>query len=56
MKESNKYIFDKLTFFHNLMDKTLYSLAEKIEMCIYHPEEIVQPLEDNYHLFILKAG
>jgi hypothetical protein len=56
LKESNKHIFDRLTFFHNLMEKTLYSLAEKIEMCIYHPEEIIQPLEDNYHLFILKAG
>lgn len=56
LKESNKHIFDKLPFFHNLMEKTLYSLAEKIEMCIYHPEEIIQPLEDNYHLFILKAG
>jgi hypothetical protein len=25
-------------------------------MCIYHPEEIIQPLEDNFNLYILKAG
>jgi hypothetical protein len=56
LKESNKSIFETLTFFHSLMEKTLSALAEKIEMCIYHPEEIMQPLEDTYHLLIVKAG
>jgi len=56
LKESNKAIFENLTFFKNLMNKTLYSLAEKIEVNICHPEEIFKKIEDTFNLYILRSG
>ena len=37
LKEANKTIFQNVFFFNHLMEKTLFSLAEKIEMKIAHP-------------------
>lgn len=38
LKESNKKIFEGLTFFKNLTQNTLLSFAESIQMKICHPE------------------
>ncbi len=38
------------------MSKTLYNMAEKIEMKVSHPEETIQHLYDDYNLMILKTG
>jgi hypothetical protein len=38
------------------MDKTLLSLAEKIEMSISHPEQILRRRDDEYNLLILRQG
>lgn len=38
------------------MEKTLFSLAEKIEMKITHPEEVILTQERNFDVFILKNG
>ena len=56
LKESNKTIFENLIFFKNLMDKTLYSLAENIEVNICHPEQVFKKIEDNFNLYILRSG
>ena len=37
LKQSNKKIFQQIRFFKNFMNKTLYNLAEKIEMRVTHP-------------------
>jgi hypothetical protein len=39
-----------------LIDKTLYALAESIEMSISHPEQTLRRLEDDYNLLILRQG
>ena len=54
LKESNKSIFNELPFFGSLVDKTLYSFAEKIEMSISHPEQLLRQMDDNYNLHILR--
>lgn len=36
-KEANKAVFQRLMFFSHMMEKTLISLAEKIEKRITHP-------------------
>ena len=56
LKQSNKKIFEEIPFFTNFMSKTLFNLAEKIEMKVTHPEEVVQHLNDDYNLMILKSG
>lgn len=56
LKESNKSIFQELPFFSSLVDKTLYSLAEKIEMTISHPEQVLRRKDDDYNLLILREG
>jgi len=56
LKESNKYIFENIQFFRSFINKTLYNLAENIEMRVSHPEEIVQHIDDDYNLIILKNG
>ena len=56
LKEANKTIFQNVFFFNHLMEKTLFSLAEKIEMKIAHPEEIILNVERNFDVFILKNG
>ena len=38
------------------MERTLFSFAEKIEMHICHPGEIIQHIEDPHNLMILKGG
>ena len=56
LKESNKSIFQELPFFSSLVDKTLYNLAEKIEMTISHPEQVLRRKDDDYNLLILREG
>ena len=56
LKESNRNIFQDLPFFGNLIDKTLYLFAEKIEMNISHPEQMLRSLDDDYNLLILREG
>lgn len=56
LKESNKSIFQELPFFSGLIDKTLASFAEKIEMTISHPEQILRRKDDEYNLLILREG
>ena len=56
LKESNKSIFQELPFFSSLIDKTLYNLAEKIEMTISHPEQVLRRKDDDYNLLILREG
>ena len=56
LKESNRSIFYHLTFFGNLVDKTLYAFAEHIEMSISHPEQTLRRLDDEYNLLILRQG
>lgn len=38
------------------MEKTLFSLAEKIEMKIAHPNEVILSADRNLDVFILKSG
>jgi len=38
LKETNKSVFNQLPFFQFMMEKTIYNLAEKIEMLMSHPE------------------
>ena len=38
------------------MNRTLYSLAEKIEMTISHPEQILRRIDDDFNLLILREG
>lgn len=56
LKQSNKNIFENIHFFKSFISKTLYNLAEKIEMRVSHPEEVIQHLYDDYNLIILKTG
>lgn len=56
LQESNRSIFHELTFFGNLVDRTLVSFAEKIEMHISHPEQTLRHINDDYNLFILRQG
>lgn len=56
LKESNKSIFHTLPFFSSLVDKTLYNFAEKIEMTISHPEQILRRIDDEFNLLILREG
>jgi hypothetical protein len=56
LKESNKSIFQELPFFGSLIDKTLYNFAEKIEMTISHPEQLLRKIDDEYNLLILRDG
>jgi hypothetical protein len=56
LKESNKKIFESILFFKAFVSKTLYNLAEGIEMRVSHPEEVIQHVDDDYNLIILKAG
>lgn len=56
MKESHKKVFSNLYLFKGFIDKTLYNFAEKIEMKIAHPEEIVKSISDDFNLMILKQG
>ena len=56
LKESNKSVFQELPFFSSLVDKTLYRFAEKIEMSISHPEQILRKIDDDFNLLILKEG
>jgi hypothetical protein len=55
-KEANKVVFQDLMFFSHMMEKTLISLAEKLEKRITHPEEIILGSEQNLNLLILKNG
>lgn len=56
LKECNKSIFHSLPFFSSLVDKTLYHFAEKIEMTISHPEQLLRRIDDEYNLLILREG
>lgn len=56
LKQSNKNIFENIHFFKSFISKTLYNLAEKIEMRVSHPEEVIQHLNDDYNMIILKTG
>lgn len=56
LQENNKTIFQELPFFGSLIDRTLYNFAEKIEMSISHPEQILKKIEDNFNLMILREG
>lgn len=38
LKETNKTVFNQIPFFRFMMEKTVYNLAEKIEMLMSHPE------------------
>ena len=38
------------------MDKTLYKLAEKIEMSITHPQQILRQKDDEFNLLVLREG
>ena len=38
------------------MEKTIYNLAEKIEMLMSHPEEIIRNKTDDFNLWILRSG
>lgn len=37
LKETYKIVFENMPFFHYLTDKTIYNMAEKIEMVMCHP-------------------
>lgn len=56
LKESNKKIFEHIEFFKSFISKTLYNLAERIEMRVSHPDEVIQKADDDYNLIILKSG
>jgi hypothetical protein len=56
LKESHKKIFQNLPFFKHLMQRTLFNFAQKIEMHICHPEEIIQHIDEPHNLLILKGG
>ena len=46
----------KLIFFKDLLDKTLYSFAAKIETKISHPQEVIRAINDDFDLLILRQG
>ena len=56
LKESNKKIFKGLAFFKSLTEKTLMNLAERINIKIAHPEEVVFQRKDPFRFMILKKG
>ena len=56
LRESNKKIFQNLPFFQTLTDSTLLQLAEKIEMFIAHPEQVIEKNEGDSRVLILKQG
>jgi virulence-associated protein VapD len=56
LKESNKSIFQELPFFGTLVERTLHKFAEKIEMTISHPEQLLRKIDDDYNLLILREG
>ena len=56
LRESNKKIFDNLPFFQTLTESTLLDLAEKIEMSITHPQQIIEKKNDRPKVLILKQG
>ena len=56
VKDSNKRIFRKLTFFKMLTEKTLMDLAEKIVVKITHPQEIIFESKGPFKFLILKTG
>jgi hypothetical protein len=56
LKEANKTVFQNLLFFNNMMEKTLFSLAEIIETKITHPEQLIIGMEPHFDLLILKNG
>ena len=55
-RESNKKVFDHLPFFGNLSESTLMKLAEKIEMFVAHPDQILMKKNDKPMILILKQG
>ena len=56
LRESNKKIFEDLPFFNTFTDWTMLQLAEKIEMTITHPEQIIEKKNDIPGITILKQG
>ena len=56
LRESNKKIFDKLPFFKNLTESAMLNLAERIEMCITHPDQVISKKDDKASILILKQG
>ena len=56
LKQSNRSLFQELPFFSQLVDRTLSSFAQQIEMHISHPEETLRRTEDDYNLLILRDG
>ena len=56
LKESNRTIFYSLVFFGGLVEKTLYGIAQRIQMSISHPMQTLRKLDDSYNLLILRQG
>lgn len=56
LKQTHKSVFHQLSFFTLLMEKTIYSLAQNIEMRMCHPEETIRNVTDDFHLWIMRAG
>ena len=56
LKQSNKRIFKNLFFFDKLTFKTLFQLAEIIEVKIAYPEELIFSVGQEKNFMILREG
>lgn len=56
LREANKEVMKQLVFFKDLLDKTLYSFAARIETKISHPQEVIRAINDDFDLLILRKG
>lgn len=56
LKQTHKTVFNNLPFFRFMMEKTIYNLAEKIEMLMSHPEEIIRNKTEDFNLWIMRSG
>lgn len=56
LKQTHRNVFHQLPFFTFLMEKTIYNLAQNIEMKMCHPEETIRNLTDDFHLWIMRSG
>jgi hypothetical protein len=45
-----------LTFFGQLLKKSVYMLSEKIERQIYSPEEVIKPIDSAFNIYLLENG
>jgi hypothetical protein len=56
MRESNKTLFDNLTFFKSLTSKTMLELASRINKNICFPSQAISKRRENSGIMILIEG